>query len=30
VAPLLDWDEQTKRARIEEFKEDVGRIFAIT
>jgi glycerol-3-phosphate dehydrogenase len=30
VAPLLDWDEQTKRARIEEFKQDVGRMFAIT
>jgi glycerol-3-phosphate dehydrogenase len=30
VAPLLEWNEETKRARIHEFKEDVGRMFAIT
>ncbi|HEY4735298.1 MAG TPA: glycerol-3-phosphate dehydrogenase/oxidase [Gemmatimonadaceae bacterium] len=30
VAPILGWTEQTKSARVVEFKEDVGRIFAIT
>ncbi len=30
VAPLLSWSAETKAARIREFKEDVGLIFAIT
>ncbi|HXN76739.1 MAG TPA: glycerol-3-phosphate dehydrogenase/oxidase [Gemmatimonadaceae bacterium] len=30
VAPLLRWDDETKRARIREFEEDIGRIFAIS
>ena len=29
VAPLLGWDESTKRARIREYAADVDRIFAI-
>jgi glycerol-3-phosphate dehydrogenase len=29
VAPLLKWDEQTKSARIREFEQDVGRMFAV-
>jgi glycerol-3-phosphate dehydrogenase len=29
VGPLLKWDEQTKSARIREFEQDVGRMFAI-
>jgi glycerol-3-phosphate dehydrogenase len=29
VAPLLDWDEQTKSARVREFEQDIGRMFAI-
>ena len=29
VAPLLQWDEQTKTARVREYEQDVGRIFAI-
>jgi glycerol-3-phosphate dehydrogenase len=29
VAPLLDWDESTKRSRISEYNADVDRIFAI-
>ena len=29
VAPLLGWDDQTKRARVREFEEDIGRMFAI-
>ena len=29
VAPVLGWDEETKRARIHEFKQDVGRMFAV-
>ena len=30
VAPLLDWDEATKRARISEYNADVERIFSIS
>ncbi|MFL5501368.1 MAG: FAD-dependent oxidoreductase [Gemmatimonadaceae bacterium] len=30
VAPMLDWTDQTKSARVLEYIEDVGRIFAIT
>jgi glycerol-3-phosphate dehydrogenase len=30
VAPILEWSEETKHARIREFKQDVGRMFAIT
>jgi glycerol-3-phosphate dehydrogenase len=30
VAPMLGWSDQTKSARVREFLEDVGRIFAIT
>ena len=30
VAPQLRWDDETKRARIREFEEDIGRIFAIS
>jgi len=30
VAPLLGWDEATKRARISEYDADVERIFAIS
>ncbi len=30
VAPLLGWDEQTKGARVREYEQDVGRLFAIT
>ena len=29
VAPLLGWDDQTKSARVREFREDVERMFAI-
>ena len=29
VAPLLGWDDQTKLARVREFEEDIGRMFAI-
>jgi len=29
VAPWLGWNDQTKGARVHEFEEDVGRIFAI-
>ena len=29
VAPLLAWDDQTKSARVREFSQDVGRMFAI-
>ena len=30
VAPLLKWDEPTKSARIREYEQDVGRMFAIS
>jgi glycerol-3-phosphate dehydrogenase len=30
VAPLLGWNDETKRARIREFGEDVDRMFAIS
>lgn len=30
VAPLLGWDEKTKSARVQQYEEDVGRIFAIS
>src|SRR5438552_2417884 len=30
VAPVLHWDEQTKNARVREFEQDVGRMFAIS
>jgi glycerol-3-phosphate dehydrogenase len=30
VAPLLQWDDRTKSARIQEFEQDIGRMFAIT
>jgi glycerol-3-phosphate dehydrogenase len=30
VAPLLGWDEQTKSARVREFRQDVERMFAIS
>jgi glycerol-3-phosphate dehydrogenase len=30
VAPLLGWDDQTKSARVREFKQDVERMFAIS
>ena len=29
VAPLLHWDEQTRSARVREFEQDIGRMFAI-
>jgi glycerol-3-phosphate dehydrogenase len=29
VAPLLDWDEKTKSARLQQYEQDIGRIFAI-
>ena len=29
VAPLLGWDDQTKSARVREFRQDVERMFAI-
>jgi len=29
IAPLLGWTDQTKSARVREFEEDVGRMFAI-
>jgi len=29
VAPLLAWDDQTKSARVREYREDIERIFAI-
>jgi glycerol-3-phosphate dehydrogenase len=30
VAPLLGWDDSTKRARIREFEQDITHIFAIS
>jgi glycerol-3-phosphate dehydrogenase len=30
VAPLLGWDDQTKSARVREFRQDVERMFAIS
>ena len=30
VAPVLDWDEQTKSARVREFDQEIGRMFAIS
>jgi glycerol-3-phosphate dehydrogenase len=30
VAPLLGWDDPTKRTRIREFEDDIARIFAIS
>jgi len=30
VAPLLGWDEKTKSARVQQYQEDVGRIFAVS
>jgi glycerol-3-phosphate dehydrogenase len=30
VAPLLGWDESTKRMRIREFEQDIARIFTIS
>ena len=30
VAPLLGWDDQTKSARVREYRQDIGRMFAIT
>jgi len=30
VAPLLGWDDQTKSARVREYQQDIGRMFAIT
>lgn len=30
VAPLLGWDDQTKNARVREFRQDVERMFAIS
>jgi glycerol-3-phosphate dehydrogenase len=30
VAPLLGWDDSTKRTRIREFEQDIARIFAIS
>ncbi len=30
VGPVLHWDEQTKNARVHEFEQDVGRMFAIS
>jgi glycerol-3-phosphate dehydrogenase len=29
IAPLLDWNDQTKSARVREFRQDVERMFAI-
>jgi glycerol-3-phosphate dehydrogenase len=29
VAPLLEWDDQTKSARVREFRQDIERMFAI-
>jgi hypothetical protein len=29
VGPLLSWTEEKKAARIREYSEDVGRMFAI-
>jgi glycerol-3-phosphate dehydrogenase len=29
VAPLLRWDDETKNARVREFEQDIGRMFAI-
>lgn len=29
VAPLLGWDDQTKSARVREFRQDIERMFAI-
>lgn len=30
VAPLLGWDDQTKSARVREFRQDIERMFAIS
>jgi len=30
VVPLLRWTDQTKSARVREFEQDIGHIFAIT
>jgi glycerol-3-phosphate dehydrogenase len=30
VGPLLGWNDQTKNARVREYEQDVGRMFAIT
>jgi glycerol-3-phosphate dehydrogenase len=30
VAPLLGWADQTKRARLKEFEQDIAHIFAIS
>jgi glycerol-3-phosphate dehydrogenase len=30
VAPLLGWDDSTKKARIHEFEQDAARIFRIS
>ena len=30
VAPLLGWDDETKSARVREYEQDIGRMFAIT
>jgi glycerol-3-phosphate dehydrogenase len=29
VAPLLGWDDQTKSARVRDFRQDIERMFAI-
>ena len=29
VAPLLGWDDQTKSARVREFRQDIERMFFI-
>ncbi len=30
IAPLLDWDDQTKSARVREYEQDIERMFAIS
>jgi glycerol-3-phosphate dehydrogenase len=30
VSPLLGWNDETRRARIREFYDDVARMFAIS
>jgi len=30
IAPLLGWDDQTKSARVREYKQDVERMFAVS
>jgi glycerol-3-phosphate dehydrogenase len=30
VAPLLGWSQVTKSARVREYEQDVGRMFAIS